>query len=692
MKETKKSVKWLVISVVLMILGCIAASGINTNFNSVKVSEISFDTERGTLSAYLYMPKDAGPDNPRPVIVLTHGYLNSKEMQDASAVEMSRRGYIVLVTDQYDHGLSRWKKEIPNGTEFGTFWVYSMFDAVTYAYNQDYTLKDDKGNAYIGCSGHSMGGLSTVMAVYFDEMQSLQSGHRMIYSAIPVSADFTFTNAVAPLEDVLAAYGNRTMGIVSGHYDEFFFGEKEGMYYKNFVTVPVGRKFLGLADGEQGKSAEFYEVASGGLKVEGKEVRESQTGKRIVYLLDEAHAQNHFSTKAEAKVIEFFQTAFQGVTTADMNFADMTPSNQVWWMKELANCVALIGFFLFFVPFVSLITRVGFFKNAVTEVTPVVPLPKSGGGKLVFWVVLLVFSLLPAILFVPLMSKVAADIRIVEIVLMVFAVLMLIVGIINRVKAEKDTSSKFMSYAKGGFWLTGISVILLGVLYGNQLFAQNPYFNSTASNWSAYWSFVLGFLCLIMVVGSYYFVNKPLGVSLEAYGVKVKLKSVLSALTAAIAAFVAGYAILFALHGIFKVDFRIWTLAVKVFRTEHFITMLKYLPMFLLFYVVLSVLLNANTRAVKHSYLTAIGTTAGGCMLWLIVQYGVFYIAGTAMWPTSGMISIGMLAIIPCLIVAAIYTRKLYEVTNNIWTAGFLNAMLFTMITVANTLLLWNLV
>lgn len=688
----KKSVKWLVISVLLMVFGCIAASGINTNFNSVDVSEISFDTERGTLAAYQYMPKEAGPNNPRPVIVLTHGYLNSKEMQDATAVEMSRRGYIVLVVDQYDHGLSRWKNDIPNGTEFGTFWIYSMFDAVSYAYNQDYTLKDDKGNAYIGCSGHSMGGLSTVMAVYFDEMQSLQSGYRMIYSAIPVSADFTFTNAVAPLEDVLAAYGNRTIGIVSGHYDEFFFGEKEGMYYKNFVNVPAGRQFLGLGDEEQGKSAEFYEVASGSLTVDGKEVRESQIGKHVVYLLDEAHAQNHFSTKATSKIIEFFQTAFKGVTTADMNFADVTPSNQVWWMKELANCIALIGFFLFFVPFVSIITRAGFFKNAVTEETAIIPLPKKGRGKLAFWVVLVAFSLLPAILFVPLMNKVAAGIRVLEIIVIVFAALMLIVGITNRVKGAKDADSRFMSYAKGGFWLAGISVVLLVVLFGYQLFAQNPYFNSTASNWSAYWSFVIGFICLLMVIGSYYFVNKPREISLEAYGVKVKLKSILSAFTVAVVAFVTGYAILFVLDGIFHVDFRIWTLAVKVFRTEHFITMLKYLPMFMLFYVVLSVLLNANTRAVKHSYLTAIGTTAGGCILWLVVQYGVFYITGTAMWSTSGMISIGMLAIIPCLIVASIYTRKLYEVTNNIWTAGFLNAMLFTMITVANTLLLWNMV
>ncbi|PXV87815.1 serine aminopeptidase S33 family [Lachnotalea glycerini] len=693
MGKTRKAVKWLIISLVLMLLGCGLASGINTNLGKVNVSEFEFSTERGTLSAYLYMPKGASADNPRPVIVLTHGYLNSKEMQDATAVEMSRRGYIVLVVDQYDHGLSRWNEDIPNGAEFGTFWVYSMFDAVTYAYNQDYTLKDANGNAYIGCSGHSMGGLSTVMSVYFDEMQSLQSGHRMIYAAIPESADFTFTTNIAPIEDILAAYGNRTMGIVSGHYDEFFFGESEGAYYKDFInSTQNGAKFLGLNEGEVGEYGKFYDVDSGAVVVDGNKVRDSQTGKRIVYEVNEAHAQNHFSVKVESEIVDFFQTAFNGVTTSDMTLANMTSDNQVWWLKESGNFIALIGFFLFFVPFITIITKVGFLKNAVTEETSVIPLPNSSGGKVVFGVVLVAFSLLPGILYVPLMNKVAADISVLRTIMIIFAVIMLLIGIRSKAKASSDTTGKFASFARGGFAGTGISVIMIAALFGYQLFAQSPYFNSTSTNWSAYWALILGIICILMVVLTYYFVNKPHGVGLESYGIRIKPISVLASFLTAVSAFIAGYLLLFIFDGIFNVDFRIWTLAVKVFKMEHFITMLKYLPMFFLFYLILSVMLNANTRAIKHSYLVSIFSTAGGCIVWLIVQYGVFFITGKAMWATSGMIAIGMLATIPYLIVASIFTRKIYEKTNNVWTAGFFNAMLFTMIPVANTILLWNLV
>ena len=693
MGKTKKSVKWLVIALVLMLVGSLIASGINTNLGEVDVSQIEFTTERGTLAAYLYMPEGAGADNPRPVIVLTHGYLNSKEMQDATAVEMSRRGYIVLVVDQYDHGSSRWAADIPLGTEIGTFFIWSMYDAVTYAYEQSYTLKDASGNGYIGCSGHSMGGLSTVLSIYFDEMQSLQSGHRMIYAAIPESADFSFTTFVAPTNDILAAYGDRTIGVISGHYDEFFFGETEGMSYKDWINSnPIGAQFLGLSEGQIGESGEFYDVASGDVVIDGNVVRESQIGKHVVYEVDEAHAMNTFSTKVEENIVNFFQTAFSGVITSDMTLAEMSSHNQTWWIKEAGNFIALIGFFLFFVPFISLITKVGFFKKAVTEEIAPVPLPSSRSGKTIFWVSSLVFALLPAVLYISLLMKVAADIRIIEIVMGVFAIIMLVIGLVCKSKASKDETGRLASYAKGAFIATAISVVLVALLFAYKWFDLNPWFNEVTTNWTAYWALIIGIIFIIVTVITYYFVNKPNGVNIEAYGIKAKPSTVLAALATAVVAFVAGYLLLFIINSIFNVDFRIWTWAVKVFKTEHFLTMLKYLPLYFVFYLIITVLINVNSRAMKHGYWYSILSTSIGLVLWLVIQYGTFYISGVAAWPTQGMISIGLLATIPSLIVATIFTRKIYESTNNVWTAGIFNSLLFTMIPVANTLLYWNLV
>lgn len=142
----------------------------NTSFYKVKVSRISFDTDSGTLSGLLYMPKGVDASNPHPTIVTTHGYLNSAEMQDETAIEMSRRGYVVLALDMYDHGHSHGNADNTGG--FFNFWPTSLWDAAQYMYSQDYVAKDAQGNGQIAVSGHSMGGFSSEMAIYLDEQNS----------------------------------------------------------------------------------------------------------------------------------------------------------------------------------------------------------------------------------------------------------------------------------------------------------------------------------------------------------------------------------------------------------------------------------------------------------------------------------------------------------------------------------------
>lgn len=108
----------------------------------------------GTLSGLLYMPKGVDASNPHPTIVTTHGYLNSAEMQDETAIEMSRRGYVVLALDMYDHGHSHGNADNTGG--FFNFWPTSLWDAAQYMYSQDYVAKDAQGNGQIAVSGHSM--------------------------------------------------------------------------------------------------------------------------------------------------------------------------------------------------------------------------------------------------------------------------------------------------------------------------------------------------------------------------------------------------------------------------------------------------------------------------------------------------------------------------------------------------------
>ena len=83
--------------------------------------------------------------------------------------------------------------------------------------------------------------------------------------------------------------------------------------------------------------------------------------------------------------------------------------------------------------------------------------------------------------------------------------------------------------------------------------------------------------------------------------------------------------------------------------------------------------------------LYAIALNVGGLVLFMAYQYGKLFITGSAAVPTLALESILLVGLIPSLLIAAIFARKFYEKTNNVWTSAFFNTFLFTMIAIANT-------
>ena len=113
---------------------------------------------------------------------------------------------------------------------------------------------------------------------------------------------------------------------------------------------------------------------------------------------------------------------------------------------------------------------------------------------------------------------------------------------------------------------------------------------------------------------------------------------------------------------------------------------------FFIYYLINAVTLNVNTRGRKNGYLMAVGLNIGGLILWMALQYGMDFVTGVSMMPMQALNGILLIATIPCLAVAAMYARKLFEKTNNVWLAAFTNTILFTLITVTNTAMFWNMV
>ncbi|MDR1795769.1 MAG: alpha/beta hydrolase [Erysipelotrichaceae bacterium] len=689
-KFLKNPTGTLTLALVLILLGAILANLFHTSFYSVKITEISFETDRGTLVGYLYMPSGAGPEDPRPVIVTTHGYLNTKEMQDASAIEMARRGFIVLALDMYDHGDSRWKLPMEASGIFGTFWVYSQFDAAMYMAAQPYTLKDANGNAYLAVSGHSMGGFSTWVAVYMDELTSLTTGKRAIYAAIPQAADTLYASMIAPADQLLAAIGDRPFGVLAAHYDEFFFNKSDAekttaellikgtVVYKDYPNTLAGKQLLGLSANAKGESGKYYSVSSGELLYDGNVVRESQTGSHVIFTPTETHPWNHFSMVSTGYLISFYQTAFKSVVTPSMTNWNLSPDNQIWQYKEISNFISLIGFFLLIVPLLQLILKLPFFKLAVVDAPDYAPERKVKGA--VGWVATLICMAIPAVFFSTFMDKTG--------LLTYFAYgaggIAIVALLASFIYKKAGIFALFSALAAAG---------LAAVLYfAPKLLVLSNFFNEPTVNQIGYWALCSGLITATVTLLVYFFIKKPAGYKFSAYGTLVGIMPIVAALAAAVAAVAVAYGVLFIIQAVFGVDFRIWVLAVRTFQVEHLITALHYAPFFLVYYFFNTMSIYANNNDKKLGALWSALGNCGALALWLALQYGLLFATGVAMQPDQSLNGILLFALVPCLAIAGVYAFKLSKATNNIWVAAFTNTLLFTIITCANTAMFWNIV
>ena len=696
MKQKKNlAVIVLAVSIVVMLLGSVVAQAFNTSGYSVKVSRVYFDggvdakgQSRGVLSGLLYMPKGASAENPHPTLVTTHGYLNSAEMQDAPAIEMSRRGYVVLALDMYDHGHSKGSDTNTGG--FTTFWPYAIFDAVSYMYKQDYVLKDANGNGMIAVSGHSMGGFSSSMALYFDELAYATSGVRMIAAGLSAGSDYSYT-AWFGLNAATAAsmFGGRTIGKIAAQYDEFFFNAENAagtVVHKDYVATPEGKTVLGLAEDAVAEANKWYDAADG--------------GKRIIYQPAETHPWNHFSTKTTGHMVDFYREAFSEYYGNQLK--DIAAGNQIWWLKEAFECVAMVGFLVMIMALAVLLLKVPFLKKAVSgEAVPTAPVATLG-GKIGAVALFLATMVIPAVIYPTLYSggssaEATKWLGYAGIVAAVIGVVALVMSLIS-----KDENKKCWAIGSGVVTVAG------GLLYyitsgkmNKHIFAlkvgeaKTPVFNAGTVTSIATWALVCAMISVIIMVAVYLFgKKKEAGVSAAHYGISAKPVSVAASFVLALILTGVALGALFLVDVLFKTDFRIWTFAFKTFEASHIPAALVYVPFFFIYYFVSGAAAVSNTSSEKmqgvKGYVVASLTNMGGILLWLILQYGLDFATGKAFYPNEALSGILLVALVPTLIVSSCYTKFLYKKTGNIYTAAFLNALLLTIATVANTTVYWQ--
>lgn len=668
---------WAILALVLIMVSGVLANLFNTSFYSVNVSQVTFPTDKGVLSGLLYLPAGAGPASPRPAIVTTHGYLNAREMQAPPAIEMSRRGYVVLALDCYAHGDS-FLTTVPPGGEFMAYWPSSVWDAVKYLYGQNYVLKDKEGNGILAVSGHSMGGFSSTMAVAYDEKEFLKNqqegkpAFRRIKAVLSVGADYRWTTYLGV--DGAAAdklYADRVAGTIAAQFDEFFFdmkavGTGRTMVKKNYIGTDVGKTFL--RNPPDPKPGVFYPTAEG--------------GKRVVYQPFQTHPWNHISIKTTGHMIDFYETAF-----ADYKPPVPAKRGQIWIWKELSETIGLVGFYMLLVPLVQLLAGLKIFKLAVTEPVPEFSGPVNAGGKAAFWALAAFSAFFPAWIFITCINKAApglAAIRTVALILFLAAV----AAMFARRKVKGEAGPYFL-VAVGSFALAGLAI-------GSKNFLPlGPVFNSPVTNSVVYWAEAVTAISFTLLALSYRFLGKPYGMGARQYGFVAGWKTILSALAVAVVAAAGAFAVGFVVDALFKTDFRLWLVVVRAFNKQHLFTAIRYMPLLFLYFLVNGAALQANTNSGymkgAKGYLVALLMNVGGLVGWLALQYGLLLATGTAAFPTQALNSIVLIGLTVNLGIATVITKLCLDKTRNVYTGAFLNTIVVTIVTISSSTMYWSL-
>lgn len=683
--RNKKWVIFLAVCLIVIFLSSMIASGIQSDGWKVEVTDLRDATNAGTItvtsydeatdqnvttekkvagkvvSGILFKPDTATAENPAPAVVFTHGYLNNREMQLQNAIELARRGFVVLAVDREGHG------NYDNATNTNALMATNgLYDSAKYLYNLDYVDKDK-----IGISGHSMGGFTTSAVLKAD---NAEKGGLGIISAGLIQSYASNPDAASDV----------SVGFLKSVDDEFFYttNENGGTISREWLSTETAKGYVGIA-GSEG------DVVNGGIYVNGvlTEVAggEAASGAfRAIYEVPGIHPQVHYSVDGAEAVINFFYTAFGTPEGRDY----IEESNQTWWVKEMFSFIGMIALFVCIFPLVSLLLTTPFFRSLAAKKKAAVVAPAPAAEAATYSEAEAQVTCYSAETEVSASPAPAAA------------------AVLPAIDEPKPLKGIWKNLT---YWLGAVAIMLFSGFiikdicteYGDYVFPNTQLYPQDTTNWVAIWAvvvalFSLAVICFIWLANTVFYrirykenaaqyIENPFAAAKINGGFVSVLKSFL--LAAVVVFFL--YLITFINWSAWVVDFRIWTLAVKVFNVGDMLpTMVRYAVFFGIFFTV-SALFNETYR-VKNipdwaTTLINVFFNVFGVILVVAIQYGEFGATGVMWQPEMNLGYIVIIPMIGVLAVATVISRRMAAKTGNMWLGAFINTMLFTIITCANT-------
>jgi pimeloyl-ACP methyl ester carboxylesterase len=281
---------------VLVLAGGLIASLVQTS-GGVKIQDIRFPGQGTTqFAALLYVPATATAQHPAPAVLVSHGFINTREMQSPFAIELARRGFVVMAMDMSGHGFSGGAL---GEQGFGGPAALGYLRALPFV---------DKSN--IGLEGHSLGGAPVVNAAlaYPDGYKSIVlEGSTTGVLGQPGEGSTTFPH---------------NLEVVMGQYDEF---------------APLMWQVAKGSD--TGRSVRLMKIfGTTSPVVPGQLYGDIGAGTaRMLVNPPVDHPQEHFSTAGVGAAVDWFQRTLQGAA------APKPPGEQIWFGKEIGTLIGFIG-------------------------------------------------------------------------------------------------------------------------------------------------------------------------------------------------------------------------------------------------------------------------------------------------------------------------------------------------------------
>lgn len=655
----KKWMKYLIclVSLIVIVFGCmIGANAIQNNGGNVKVEMGHVEVEDGKVLTYkLYSPKSATTTNKAPAVLMLHGYQNDHETSAAYAIELARRGVVVMALDEYGHGATNismiergyvnHKVTVNYGNdvegesylEIGGQKRYKvLINFSNLSFFIDKYSKDNEGNSI---KDSSMGGtyayayLSTLD--YVDGTRMAVSGHSMgTWASWSVAAVFSGLT-IAPKAVVLqcgelfsnSVYDSSTIKfnnvlLLQAKYDEFnYFRDYKNVVNDSLLTSELRTNFLGTSTNEAKWNTTYGDFFDG-------------SARRIELLYT-----NHRLTTHNSKGIT---TSINWLTNAIGIETNLKPTNQVYHFKELLVLIATLAGVASMMPVMLLVTELPFFKSVRASVP-------------------------------------------------------------NRESKVK----------KGWKWWKGaiITMLISGLTYpfltqlGHGLLPlpETTIFRMTIGNGFLSWYLFLIIIMLITTIMPFVKSKKTdneidyvdLGLANEENGVKKKkMDWKLCGKSALLALIMVGFMYLLVVlcESLFMLDFRyIWPFF-KSFTGTRFLQFLAYIPIFVVFFVLNNSKIFSQMRneyATKPGFKGFISCwwrnalcMVGGILFIILIEYIPFFLdlgPGVDLLFSStfgGPFMSLMIVFVPQVLVFSLICTYLYRKTGNVYTGAFVVAAL----------------